>query len=260
MTLALKGDTHREVSASLVVLADGGRSPLTQQLGIESALTHYGQSAIIANIAFAQPHAHVAYERFTDTGPLAVLPLATQEQQPRGALVWTVGSDEAAAHMALTDAAFLETLQRRFGHRLGQLTRVGTRSVYPLTLSVAREQIRPGLVLLGNVAHTLHPVAGQGLNLALRDAAALAAILAQAAEEKEALGSMAVLQRYEQQQQQDQSATILFSHAMTQLFSSTHPVLVWARKFGLLSIDLLPPLKRTLARQAMGLGARERRA
>lgn len=223
-------------------------------------VTHYEQTALIANIAFSDPHGHVAYERFTDSGPLAVLPLASFEGENRGALVWTVPSAEASQVLALPDAAFLHALQERFGQRLGQFTRVGTRALYPLSLSVAKEQVRPGLVLLGNVAHSLHPVAGQGLNLALRDAEALSLSLSQARRDGLPLGAMSVLQCYQERQGRDQALTIYFSHNMTRLFSSQHPALVWARKCGLFSIDLVPPLKRGFARQAMGLGGRKQRS
>lgn len=245
------------VRAGLVVLADGGKSPLTAALGIEAQVTRYEQSALIANVAFSEPHEGVAFERFTDSGPMAILPLTPLQGENRGALVWTVPAERADAMLALEDSAFLAALQQRFGYRLGTFTRVGARVAYPLSLSMAREQVRPGLVLLGNVAHTLHPVAGQGLNLALRDAEALTLTLREAERAGEALGGMSVLQAYEQKQRQDQSVTIQFSHYMTRLFSSSHPALVWARKFGLFSIDLIPPLKREFARQAMGRADRE---
>ncbi|MGB4248816.1 MAG: 2-octaprenyl-6-methoxyphenyl hydroxylase [Pseudohongiellaceae bacterium] len=246
----------KEITAALVVLADGGKSTLCEQLGISSSVNHYAQKAIISNIAFENPHANVAYERFTDSGPLAVLPLATLHGEQRGALIWTVSESEADEVMALPESVFVQKLQERFGHRLGMIHKVGSRVAYPLTLSVAREQVRPGLVLLGNVAHTLHPVAGQGLNLALRDAQELAVLLGETHALGQPLGSMTVLQRYVELQQRDQDATINFSHYMTRLFSSTNLALIWARKFGLFSIDLVPALKKTFARQAMGLAER----
>ena len=244
------------VDAALVVLADGGKSTVSEQLGISSSLTPYGQHALIANVAFSDPHRHIAYERFTESGPLAVLPLAEQEGEHRGALIWTLADEEAAAVAALPERQFLEKLQERFGYRLGRFEKVGSRSLYPLTLSVAREQVRPGLVLLGNVAHSLHPVAGQGLNLALRDAQVLAELLAHALAQGRNPGDMEVLQSYVKQQARDQQATIGFSDYMTRLFSSSHPALVWARKFGLFSIDMIPTFKRGFARQAMGLAER----
>jgi len=258
MRLQVQGpwDGLLSLDAALVVLADGGKSSVSEQLGISSSHTPYGQHALIANVAFSDPHRHVAYERFTDSGPLAILPLAEREGAHRGALIWTLADDEAAAVAALPHQQFLDRLQERFGYRLGRFEKVGTRSLYPLTLSVAREQVRPGLVLLGNVAHSLHPVAGQGLNLALRDAEVLAATLAQSQVLGRHPGDMAVLQTYVEQQARDQLTTISFSDYMTRLFSSNHPALVWARKGGLFSIDLIPPFKRGFARQAMGLAER----
>lgn len=252
-------DSVSTLHADLVVLADGGKSSLSESLGITSAVTQYEQSAIIANVAFTDDHQGVAYERFTDCGPVAVLPLNTLAGENRGALIWTVAAEEATAIVALPEEEFLSRLQARFGHRLGVFTKCGARATYPLSLSIAREQIRPGLVLLGNVAHSLHPVAGQGLNLALRDAQALSASLAKAQQQSQSLGTMAVLQEYVRCQQRDQESTIDFSHYTTRLFSSNHLALVWARKFGLFSIDLVPMFKRGFARQAMGLAQRPRR-
>lgn len=248
-----------EITAALVVLADGGKSILSERLGISGSVTHYDQKAIIANIAFEKPHDNVAFERFTDSGPLAVLPLATQQGEHRGALIWTVGEHEADEILALPEPLFLQQLQERFGYRLGHIEKVGARVAYPLSLVVAHEQIRPGLVLLGNVAHTLHPVAGQGLNLALRDSEVLAELLAAAHADGLAPGAMTVLQRYVDAQRRDQDATIGFSHYMTRLFSSGNPALIWARKFGLFSIDLNPVMKKTFAKQAMGLAERRTR-
>lgn len=247
------------IEARLVVLADGGKSSLTAQLGITSQVKRYEQKAIISNIAFENDHNNVAYERFTDSGPLAVLPLAQLEYNKRGALIWTVPQEQADVILALSDDEFLKALQERFGHRLGRLTKVGARFAYPLSLSVAQEQVRPGLVLLGNVAHTLHPVAGQGLNLALRDAQCLARVLVQACESDKDIGSMPVLCRYVEAQKGDQNNTIDFSHYMTQLFSNTQPALVMARKLGLFSVDLIPFVKHSFAKQAMGLGDRRTR-
>jgi 2-octaprenyl-6-methoxyphenol hydroxylase len=245
-----------QISADLVVLADGGKSNLTEQLGIQASVTHYEQSALITNIAFTQPHHNVAYERFTDTGPVAVLPLPDAQGTHRGSLIWTLPRQDVAEVLELSESAFLNALQERFGRRLGTLTRAGSPVVYPLSLSVAREQIRPGLVLLGNVAHTLHPVAGQGMNLALRDAQVLAGVIRQALEKGLSPGSMDALGAYTDAQHSDQQRTIQFSHYMTKLFSSSNPALVWARKFGLFSVDLVPTVKQGFARQAMGMAAR----
>jgi 2-octaprenyl-6-methoxyphenol hydroxylase len=242
------------ITASLVILAEGGRSTLCEQLGINHQHTAYEQSALIANVAFSKSHAGRAYERFTPKGPLALLPLANLDKQHRAALIWTHASTGIDEILALNDTELLAQLQTEFGQRLGTFTRLGKRAVYPLSLQVAQEQIRPGLVLLGNVAHSLHPVAGQGFNLALRDAMALAHNIAESMQMGVSPGSFPQLQKYLHAVQKDQLYTISFSDYMTRLFSSDNIFLAWARKSGMASIDLLPPLKHQLSRQAMGLG------
>ncbi len=269
--LTIKGAGRERISTRLLVLADGGRSGLCRQLGITVQQKHYGQQALICNVAFASDHQGQAFERFTDTGPLAMLPLADhvagRERQHRGALVWTLadsngtGSDlqtySADRMMALPEVEFIEALQQRFGWRLGRITHAGARSLYPLSLNVAREQIRPGIVLLGNVAHTLHPVAGQGLNLALRDARALAELLVDAHRNNKDPGAMDVLQAFVAAQSGDQAQTIAFSDLTTRLFSNAQPALALGRNLGLLLMDLMPPAKGWFARQAMGMADRQ---
>ena len=252
LTIELASGTS-QVDASLVVLADGGRSPICSQLGISRSVEPYGQHALIANIAFESPHKGVAYERFTDTGPLAILPLESIDGMNRGSLVWTLTPAQAEEYKAMDEAELRERLQERFGNRLGKILHIGERFIYPLSLSLSREQIRPGLVLLGNVAHTIHPVAGQGLNLALRDTEVLVDVLSKAIAENKPVGDMAVLQEYLERQEGDQSRTIGFTHYMTQLFSSNDSAKVLFRKFGLFAIDLIPGFRRRLAEQAMGL-------
>ncbi len=247
------GGVETQLTTGLVVLADGGRSPICRQLGIRHSEEEYGQQAIISNVAFERPHRNVAFERFTESGPLAVLPLPDYEGQPTGSLVWTVKDAQCEATMAMSATQFLLALQQQFGDRLGNFLRVGQRFSYPLRLSQAQEQIRPGLVLLGNVAHTLHPVAGQGLNLALRDIDALGQVLATAVEAGESPGHMPVLQRYLEAQRADQERSILFTDALTRLFSSNATRKVISRRLGLVSLSLLPSLKRGLAHRAMGL-------
>jgi 2-octaprenyl-6-methoxyphenol hydroxylase len=164
--------------------------------------------------------------------------------------VWTLGADDSEYYAALDDAELLARLQEKFGGRLGRLKRIGSRALYPLSLRVAQEQIRPGLVLLGNVAHTLHPVAGQGMNLSLRDIEALVEALSDI--QDEGLGSMATLQRYLAAREADQSLMISVTDGLTKLFSSDAQTKVWLRKAGLLSIDLIPALKKTFGARAMG--------
>ena len=159
------GDTETRVDTSLIVLADGGKSPVCEQLGIAQSVERYDQHALIANIVFEKQHQHVAFERFTDTGPLAVLPLESVDGKNRGSLVWTLSVEQAAQYRELNEEELLSLLQERFGYKLGKILEIGETFVYPLSLCIAKEQVRPSLALLGNVAHTLHPVAGQGLNL-----------------------------------------------------------------------------------------------
>ncbi|AQZ96747.1 2-octaprenyl-6-methoxyphenyl hydroxylase [Halopseudomonas phragmitis] len=240
-------DGAQTLETELLVVADGGRSGLLESLGIHRQVSAYGQTAIIANISTSKAHAGVAFERFTDSGPLALLPLSGQ----RSALVWTQPRDQADEVMGLVDEDFLARLQDAFGFRLGALTRVGERHAYPLSLSEAQEQVRPHLVVLGNAAHSLHPIAGQGFNLSLRDTLALADCLSRETERQP--GDLTVLQGYLQRQQLDQRLTVAFSDQLTRLFSNRQPLLTAGRNLGLLGLDILPPAKRLLARQAMGL-------
>jgi 2-octaprenyl-6-methoxyphenol hydroxylase len=254
MQLALDhGDEQSSVDASLVVLAEGGRSGVCKQLGITQSVERYDQHALIANIVVEKPHRQIAFERFTDTGPLAVLPLQSIEGKNRASLVWTLSVEQAAQYKELDAEELLPLLQERFGYKLGNILEIGETFVYPLSLSIAKEQVRPGLALLGNVAHTLHPVAGQGLNLALRDARSFVDVLISARERGLALGDMSVLLEYLAVQEKDQAITTQFTHNITKLFSSNNEAKVWLRKFGLVAIELMPALRRNLAERAMGL-------
>lgn len=238
-----------QLDCDLAVLADGGRSGLREQLGIAVKTTPYGQSALIANISTAEAHQGQAFERFTDDGPMALLPLS----ENRSALVWTRQGGDAERLAELPDREFLAELQQVFGYRLGALTQVGARHLYPLSLIEASEQVRPHLVVLGNAAHSLHPIAGQGYNLSLRDTLALAEALL---DSPATPGDFAVLQDYLRRQRLDQQLTVGFSDQVTRLFSTAQPLLVAGRNLGLLGLDLLPPAKHWFARQAMGLGTR----
>lgn len=246
-----QGAEHQQLQADLLVLADGGRSGLLEQLGVHRQVKPYGQAAIIANVSSANGHAAVAYERFTESGPLALLPLSGR----RSALVWTLPEALAADVAALPDKLFLQRLQEAFGYRMGALTQVGSRACYPLQLIEAQEQVRAHLVVLGNAAHSLHPIAGQGFNLSLRDTLALADTLMAAGRQQRPPGELAVLQGYLQRQQQDQRQTVAFSDYLTRLFSNSQPLLTMGRNLGLLGLDMLPPARRLFARRAMGLKA-----
>lgn len=245
--LQLDDDTSLE--CDLAILADGGRSGLREQLGIHVRRTPYDQSALIANISPGEAHRGQAFERFTEQGPMALLPLP----ENRCALVWTRQGMDARRLADIDERAFLRELQDAFGYRLGALRQVGARHLYPLALVEAEEQVRPHLVVLGNAAHSLHPIAGQGFNLSLRDVQALAEALLAGPQQP---GDLATLQGYRQRQRLDQSLTIGFSDQVTRLFGSAQPLLAAGRNLGLLGLDLLPPAKNWFARQAMGLGTR----
>lgn len=241
------------IDCTLAVIADGARSALAARLGIGSESQDYGQRAVIANVSHREPHAGRAFERFTADGPLAMLPLPDAEGRSRSAVVWVMPPAQAAEVLALDDTAFLQRLQARFGYRLGRLLRAGARSDYPLTLTRATEQVRSGVVLLGNAAHALHPVAGQGFNLSVRDVACLAGVLLAAREEGESIGALAVLRRFADAQQQDQFHTIGFSDALPRIFTSGLLPLVLARDAGLVGLELIPAARGWLARRATGL-------
>ena len=238
---------------ALAVIADGSQSLLRQQLGIAVDEMPYYQRAIIANVVTEKPHSGIAYERFTDTGPIALLPLQMVNNQHRAALVWTLPDADAETVLTLDDDAFMARVMERFGNRCGRLLAVGARNTYPLVLAQAREQVRTRVVLLGNAAHSLHPVAGQGFNLILRDCQALANTLTQAAHDQRDVGSLSVLQRYLQQQQWDQHKTITASDWLPKLFTSRHTPQKALRTAALLGLDFLPGLREWFAREATGI-------
>lgn len=244
--------TARTLTARLLIAADGGKSAVREQLGITTTRWDYGQSAIITNVTPGHPHDNTAYERFTDSGPLALLPMS----EGRCAVVWTHRTEDAERTMALDDAGFLAALQARFGYRLGRLRKVGKRSVYPLQLIRAREHIRARVALIGNAAHTLHPVAGQGFNLGLRDVAALADVLCSARGAGEDIGSIEVLRRYEQWRRRDHRRAIAFTDGLVRIFSNSHAPLSVARGLGMTALDLFPGMKHGIVRHAMGVSGR----
>ncbi|MEE4145608.1 MAG: 2-octaprenyl-6-methoxyphenyl hydroxylase [Halieaceae bacterium] len=256
MRLALEGGPDPVIHTALLLVADGATSGLREQLGVTVREKPYNQHALIANVAFARPHSGCAYERFTDRGPLALLPLlASKTGEHRSALVWSLPPDQAGRLQACSTDEFLQTLQDRFGYRLGRLLEVGERHCYPLALMQSSEQVRQAVVVMGNAAHALHPVAGQGFNLALRDVAELAAVLAGGVARGQAVGDLALLQQYLRRQQSDQSRTIEFSDRLPGLFMESDPLLGLARDLALSGLDILPPLKREFVRHAAGVAA-----
>ena len=237
-----------ELTAGLLIVADGVSSKTRDMLQIGTSRQDYQQSAVITNITPGQPHQNVAYERFTDTGPLAFLPLT----EHRCSVVWTVPTEQAVDLAALDDAAFLEKLQQRFGFRLGHLKKAGQRHVYPLALVESTQIVRGRVVIMGNAAHAIHPVAGQGFNLALRDIALLAELLV--SNSSQTLDE--TLATYVEMREKDARRVYRFTDALVKIFSNDFSVLGHLRASALLATDLMPFVKHRLARQSMGLSGR----
>ena len=254
-TLSVReGDSLREVTTQLVAIADGADSGLRTQLGIGASVDDYHQVAVIANVATEKPHKGCAYERFTERGPLALLPLLADESgMSRSALVWTFPEAMADEVATWSDEEFLAELQRNFGYRLGRLRKVGQRNAFPLRLMQADEQVRGQVAVLGNAAHSLHPVAGQGFNLALRDVACLSRLVATAHSRGENLGDLKLLQKYINSQRGDQLVTTTFSDQLTGIFSNRKPMLSLFRNLGLSMLDVTPPAKSRFVARAAGI-------
>ena len=243
------------LDCKLLVAADGGKSSIREQLDVPVRRWTYGQSAVVANISPSQPHHNVAYERFTDSGPVALLPMS----EGRCALVWTVADGDVDATLAMDDDAFLTAFQARFGYRLGRFSRVGKRSAYPLSLLRVLESVRGRVAIIGNAAHTLHPIAGQGFNLGIRDVAALAEVITDAQRDGDDIGAAETLARYEQWRRGEQRGVALATDGLARLFSNPLKTLRVGRNLGLLAMELLPGAKRPLARAAMGMIGRQPR-
>ena len=245
-------DASRTLTARLVIAADGAHSAVRAALGIEAERTEYCQSAIVTTVTAGEPHGNTAYERFTDTGPLALLPLTNN----RCAVVWSAKADEVPTITGWSDAEFLAQLQDRFGDRLGAFTRLGKRTAYPLMLSRVKEQVRERLALIGNAAHTVHPVAGQGFNLGLRDVAVMAEILTDALRNGEDIGGLTALRRYADWRARDNRVTAGFTNGLIRIFSNNAFPLTFVRNAGLIAVDLLPGVKRRFVRVTSGLAGR----
>lgn len=249
-------DQTTTVGTELLVIADGAQSATRSKLGIAAQRTDYRHAAIVCNVQTQKPHQHVAYERFTDNGPLAFLPLGESANSTLSSLVWTRSPDDAERLAAVSEAEFNAELQQEFGFRLGRIERCGQRFCYPLSLIEAQEQVRPHIIVMGNAAHSLHPVAGQGYNLALRAVLNLVEHLHAARVAGQSMGATDVLNDYLAAQRGDQRNTIAFSHLAATAFVNDGFAIGLGRDLGLLGLDLLPPLKSRLVRQAAGLEAK----
>jgi 2-octaprenyl-6-methoxyphenol hydroxylase len=234
------------LTARLIVAADGAHSAVRAAAGIGATVEDYDQVALVANLKADRAHDGTAYERFTPNGPMALLPLHDGSY----GVVWSAAPAEASRLLSLDDAIFLSELQTRFGWRAGRFTRVGRRASYPLKLSRAATTTATRAVLIGNAAQALHPVAGQGFNLGLRDAAMLAEVIASDAMRD--AGRPELLDRFERWRSGDRSGVIRFTDGLIKLFGDTRPGMGLARNFGLLLFDLAPPAKSALARVSAG--------
>ncbi len=246
------GGARETVHAKLLIAADGAQSMLRSALGLPSHVEDYGQVAVVANVAADRRHDGTAYERFTPVGPLALLPLADGSYT----VVWALAPEAAERARTLPAAEFLIELQRRFGWRAGRFVRVGTRAAYPLALTRSDATHAERIVLIGNAAQALHPVAGQGFNLGLRDAATLAELLVAAKAQGEDLGSEAVLARFAAARDADRRGVTRFTDGLVKLFRDDRPGVGLLRDLGLLLFDLAPPAKRALSRVSWGFAGR----
>jgi 2-octaprenyl-6-methoxyphenol hydroxylase len=247
LLIASESGPPEPVSAQLVVAADGAHSQIRAAAGIDASVADYDQVAVVANVGTDQPHGGVAYERFTREGPLAVLPLHDGSL----AVIWACRPQLASELLALDERAYLQQLQRRFGWRAGRFVRAGRRGSYSLKLTRAATTIARRTVLIGNAAQALHPVAGQGFNLGLRDAAMLAEVIVGAEGD---VGEPQLLQRFAAWRSQDRRGVIGFTDGLVKLFAATHPGVGLLRDLGLLMFDLAPPAKSALSRVSAGFG------
>jgi 2-octaprenyl-6-methoxyphenol hydroxylase len=237
-----------QVAASLAVAADGRVSPLREAMGIKTIGWSYPQTGIVATVEHEKPHNGVAYEHFLPAGPFAILPMTGN----RASLVWTEKRDLAPALLALSEDAFNAELSKRFGAHLGAVKAAGPRWSYPLSFHIARDFVKPRFALAGDCAHGIHPIAGQGLNLGLKDAAAMAEVLLDAARLGQDIGALDVLQRYERWRRFDSVALAASTDGLNRLFSNDIAPLRALRDIGLGLVDSIGPARRFFMRHAGG--------
>ncbi len=255
VTVEEQVDQHRELRCRLLVAADGANSKVRSMIGLSATQKPYDQHAVIGNLLPEKTHNNIAYERFTPNGPIAMLPVADD----RAAFVWTMDPQEASRVGALSDVEFTQELQSAFGYRLGQFSRIGKRAAYPLSLSKASALVARRSVVIGNAAHGLHPVAGQGFNLGLRDVAALAESLADAQRESGPAfdpGNPDTLGDYAEWRKSDQQKLVGFTDGLVKLFASQLRPLKTLRNLGMWGFDLVPGFRGLFARHTMGLAGR----
>ena len=244
-------DVNR-IEATLAVLADGGRSTLGQSLGLTRQESRYDQAALVTTVGSDRAHKNRAYERFTPYGPLALLPSGENQF----ALAWTLPIDKAESYIGLPENDFLARLQGAFGERAGFFWRVGVRKTYALSLTEIPQPVCGRTVAIGNAAHLVHPVAGQGFNLGLRDVAELAEFISEALILGDDIGSPDVLSRYAVSRRKQTRRVLRFTDGLVRLFSNELPGITLLRNAGLNAVELLPPVKRLLLRRTAGLAGR----
>lgn len=243
----------RRLAARLVVGCDGKRSLVRREAGIRTFEHRYGQTGIVATVRHEKPHGGVAHERFLPAGPFAMLPLPDQDGAHRSSIVWTERNDLAPAMMALDDAGFAAEMTRRFGDWHGRLEVEGRRFAYPLEIVQASSYVAPRVALAGDAAHAIHPIAGQGLNLGLRDVAALAECVVDAARLGLDIGAIDVLERYQRWRRVDNMSLLAVTDVLNRLFSNDIAPIRIARDLGLAAVDRIAPLKHLFMRHAMGV-------
>lgn len=242
-----------EIAAGLLIAADGSDSQLRQTAGIAAARWDYGQTAIVCTMGHEKPHRGVAHERFLPAGPFAVLPMTDDPVHGhRSSIVWTERSALAPAMLALSDADFSFELHRRFGPWLGEVAVLGGRWSYPLRYLHAETYVKPRFALVGDAAHTMHPIAGQGLNIGLRDVAALAEVLVESKRLGLDLGAAPVLERYQRWRRFDNQVLMSVTDSLNRLFSNDVAPVRLVRDLGIAAVHRLGPLKRFFMRHAMG--------
>ena len=253
LTLELESGQTQTITAQILVAADGARSQLRQAAGITQTGWKYWQSCVTFKVKPSRSHQNIAYEKFRTQGPFAILPLT----DGRCNVVWTLPHAEAQAVMALDDVAFNAAMGEHFGDHMGELEVISPRRLFPVQLMQSKRYVRPRFALAGDAAHCCHPVGGQGLNLGIRDAAALAEVLSEAYHAGEDLGSLAVLQRYERWRKLENWVILGFTDSLDRLFSNEIGLVVVARQLGFWSLTAIAPLRRFALKLMTGLLGRQ---
>ena len=247
VTLSLAN--NQKITTRLLVGADGRQSGTAARAGITYTGWQYGQTALVCAVEHDRPHGGVAHQFFMPAGPMAVLPLSAR----RSTVVWSEKTDSAAVIKTLDDAAFLDVLRPRFGDFLGDIALTGGRFSYPLGMMIAKNYIAPNVALIGDAAHGVHPIAGQGLNAGLRDVAALIQVLSEAKQRGEDFASQPVLARYQLWRRFDATALAVATDGFNRLFSNDNPILRLGRDLGMGMLNAMPKVRRCILREAAGL-------